>query len=144
MFMKANPLQKGRKFLLVFALLGFTAFCLLYFTCLITSRCNLNIDSKIAEASICLERDIYQPVLTVPRNVEQVYLCGQIEGTTQRPGRLYVSYNGEVILSEHFEHKPGQFFHVLPISLNLTGRYNVKIVYAKSELANVAFTVIEP
>jgi len=135
--------QSVKHTLIVAMFLGGVVFVLFYFTCLLVGKCYLNYDSTFSEFYLC-RSPTAEPVPTVSKREEQLYICGKIEGTTPRPGGLYLFRNGVVVLNTHFEQKPGSFIEPLPMPSELQpGRYRIEIGYAKRMLATTEFEVTE-
>ena len=142
--MNSNPpVQKSFRYILAGVIIvGFATILLVNIGCLLLNECYLEYDSVISEVGVCLDTD-YQPVANVPLNPKQLFLCGKIEGTTPRPGGLYLFYENRVIYTADYKHDPGVFFQLLPTEQQLEpGKYRVEILYAKRKLASTEFFVI--
>lgn len=136
-------LKEMRQMLPAVVGVGGTVFLILYVGCLAIGKCYLTYDSVITEIGICLDTS-YQPVTDVPHSTQQIYICGLIEGTTPRPGRLYLFYEGKVLSSSDFDQQPGWFFQPLRTSQELRpGAYQVEIGYARRILAQTEFYVTD-
>jgi len=123
--------------------IGAIVFLLFFLTCLLLGKCYLKYDSTFTEFYVCREstRELIRMVSTED---EDLFLCGAIQGTTPRPGGLYLFYNDVVILNTHFEQLPGEFIEPLPLPTKLeAGHYRIEIGYAKRILASTEFEVTE-
>lgn len=137
-----ETLREMRQAFVFFVGIGGIAFLVFYIGCLVVGRCYLAYDSRIVELGICLDSTTYESVTTVPSQTKQLYLCGEIEGTTPRPGAIYMYFNEEVVYTQGFEEKPGSFIQSLPSTTDLrVGEYRVEVYYARRLLAHVEFTV---
>jgi hypothetical protein len=142
----AIPPDKRKMILSAYVLLGMAVILsvvlILYVGCLLVGKCYLRYDSAITEIGVCLDTD-YQPVVEVPSDTEQLFLCGKVEGTTPHRGALYLFYENEVIYSADADQPPGTFFQRLPVDkIRQPGSYRVEIWYAKRVLASTEFSVI--
>lgn len=118
---------------------------LLYSICLFLGWCYLKDDSTFSEIGICLTDEMYQPVRDVSAEIEALYLCGQIEGTTPRRAGFYLFFQNTVTYTADFEHAPGLFFQSLPIPrMRQPGTYRIEMWYARRLLATTEFSVNLP
>jgi hypothetical protein len=140
-----SPPNKEIRNLIMMAAIVATIILILYAGCLLLGRCYLRYDSQIRVISICLKNTTYQTVPSFSTDIEEIYLCGQIEGTTPRPGGLYLFFQDTVIYTTDFEQPPGVFFKSLPIErMRQPGTYRIEIWYAKRLLATTEFSVTLP
>lgn len=138
-----NTHRSLRQILIGIVSIGAVVFLLFFLTCLLLGKCYLEYDSTFTEFYVCQEAT-GELVRTLSTKDEDLFLCGAIQGTTPRPGGLYLFYNDVVILNTHFEQLPGEFMVQLPTPKKLeTGHYRVEIGYAKRILASTEFEVIE-
>jgi hypothetical protein len=136
-------LNEMRQVLPAVVAVGGTVFLIIYVGCLVIGKCYLTYDSVITEIGICLDTS-YRPVTEVPRSTQQIYICGLIEGTTPRPGGLYLFYEGKVLSTSDFDQHPGRFFQPLRTSQELKpGAYRVEIGYARRILAQTEFYITD-
>lgn len=136
-----NTHRSIRQILIGSVSIGAIVFLLFSLTCLLLGKCYLEYDSTFTEFYVCQE-STKELVRTLATGDEDLFLCGTIQGTTPRPGGLYLFYNDVVILNTHFEQLPGQFIEPLPIPTKLeAGRYRIEIGYAKRILASTEFEV---
>jgi len=142
MMKELNTFRTPREILGIIVLTGGAIFIALYLACLFMGRCYIEYTSTITELGICLDTS-YHPVQTPLANVEQLYICGNVEGQTPRPGGLYLYYEGKVIYTDSFKEYPGIFHQLLlPSGPFKTGEYKVEIVYAKTLLAQATFEIL--
>jgi|GEM_PF-3479779 len=115
-----------------------------YITGIIPPLASYNAD--ITKFSLCLDNLGYTPISTIPKPTDKFYLCGVVEGTTNRPGTLYLFYEDTVIFQKGLELKPGNF-SVLIVIEQLdsfqVGSYRVDIRYEKQILAETSFQVTD-
>lgn len=123
--------------------IGAVVFLLFSLTCLLLGKCYLEYDSTFTEFYVCQE-STREPVRALSTRDKDLFLCGTIQGTTPRPGRLYLFYDDVVVLHTHFEQLPGEFMEPLPMPEKLeVGHYHVEIRYAKRILATTEFDIVE-
>lgn len=143
MYRIRETLREMRQVFVLVVGLASAAFLIFYLACLAFGRCHLTYDSHIVELGICLQNDAYAPVTSVPFLTKQLFLCGEIEGTTPRPGAIYLYFNGHVRYIQRFEQKPGLFFQPLPVMTDLRpGEHKIEVYYARRLLASVEFKVV--
>ncbi|MFN8440421.1 MAG: hypothetical protein U0175_06630 [Caldilineaceae bacterium] len=121
--------------------LSFFAF-LVYLGCLASGRCAQNYTSEIVTVGICRQDSKYTPLTNVSLPPGQVYYCGEVSGTTRRPGATYLYRDDKVIYSEEFSEYPGVFIKKIPPQYTLEpGSYVISIGYARKTLAKVKFDI---
>lgn len=102
-------------------------------------------DARVTELGLCLDSAEYAPIQAVPTDVDPVYLCGSVEGTTDRSGTLYIFYDDLVVFQTGVSLAPGLFS--LPLSPKqfdsfAPGSYRAEIWYAKLVIAQTQFRVV--
>lgn len=115
-----------------------------YFTGILPSMPDY--DAEITAMGVCLHNSTFSPVASIANDINQFYLCGVVEGTTNLSGTLYLFFGETVIYQDGVTVNPGEFF--LQISTTEldsfhSGLYRAEINYAKQLLAEVTFEVID-
>ena len=133
--------RSSKEMVLAIALIGGIISIVFYLTCLLFGKCYREYDSTIVNLEICSNTS-QRPVETISVNTK-LLVCGQIEGTTPRPGGLYLFYEDRVIFTTDFRQDPGDFQQLISLDKPLiVGEYRVEIGYAKQILAETKFEVI--
>lgn len=123
---------------------GFSLICLAsYNVCVFMGKCYRSYDSTFQTIGICTEADSFTPLDSPSVQPGQLFVCGEIEGSTPRPGVLYLFHEGKIIYSTtEFWHEVGGFSEPLPLKYTQApGNYDVRIGSARRELAKFTFKV---
>jgi hypothetical protein len=101
-------------------------------------------DSKITAFYVCLDNTEFEQASFVTNDIETLYFCGVVEGTTDRGGMMYLFRENSVIFQKDVQLELGTFF--LPVNraqLNgfTPGNYHVEIRYSRQILAQTNFIV---
>ncbi len=137
-----NGERSVRQILIGVVAIGGTIFVLFYMTCLLLGKCYLEYDSTFTDFYLCQE-STREAVHVVSTGSKDLFLCGNIQGTTPRPGALFLFHDDIYVLQTSFEQLPGEFIEPLPVPEKLeAGHYRVEIGYAKELLASTEFEVI--
>lgn len=116
-----------------------------YNVCVFMGKCYRSYDSTFQTIGICTEADSFIPLITPSVQSGQLFVCGKIEGSTPRPGVLYLYHEGKIMyFTTEFWHEVGSFSEPLPLKYTqVPGNYQVRIGYARRELAKFTFKVAD-
>ena len=119
------------------ALIGLVSFNV----CVFMGKCYRSYDSTFQTIGICTDADSFTPLVSSKVEPGQLFVCGEIVGSTPRPGVLYLFHEGKIMYSTtEFWHEVGGFSEPLPLKYTQAlGNYEVRIGDARRELAK--FTV---
>lgn len=69
-------------------------------------------NARIAEAGVCTTDTAYQPVEEIPAELQTLFVCGMVEGTTKKLVSFHLYYNSKHVAQESSVYlDPGVFFY---------------------------------
>lgn len=101
-------------------------------------------DSNVTELGVCVQDGVYERATAISEHVTPIYACGQVKGTTNTHGALYLFQNrtGEVIEHKPVVLSPGVFF--IPFASRDAlekGDYRLEFYREQKTRAEADFTV---
>jgi hypothetical protein len=110
----------------------------------LTGTLALTENAKITELNVCLHENSYQPVTSILQDIDEIYACGKVEGTTS----VHVMVDliddslGRSLISRSARLWPGNFFVQLSPSAGFRqGTYRIQMMNNQKIVTETSFTV---
>jgi len=98
--------------------------------------------AQITELGVCLNDDVYQPTVVVPRGTEQLYICGTLSGTTKRTAWFHLFRNTTLVHSTSATVAPGAFLISVDLRFPLTAeKHRISAQFGKLPVIESDFWV---